>query len=211
MLIEQLPTVYRKIFPGTVWRLPREEKTVFLTFDDGPIPEVTEFVLDTLRERNIKATFFCVGDNVRKHPDLFRKVMEEGHLVGNHTFNHLQGLYTTSRRYIRNVEKADELIKSPLFRPPHGILRYTQFITLRRKFKIVFWDVVTRDYNRKLSGEDVLGIVRKYTRNGSIIVFHDSLKAEKNIRYALPKAIDYLMSEGYKFEVLKQENLTEGI
>ncbi len=211
MLIEQLPTVYRKIFPGTVWRLPREEKTVFLTFDDGPIPEVTEFVLDTLRERNIKATFFCVGDNVRKHPDLFRKVLEEGHLVGNHTFNHLQGLYTTSRRYIRNVEKADELIKSPLFRPPHGILRYTQFITLRRKFKIVFWDVVTRDYNRKLSGEDVLGIVRKYTRNGSIIVFHDSLKAEKNIRYALPRAIDYLMSEGYKFEVLKQENLTEGI
>ncbi|MBR4714481.1 MAG: polysaccharide deacetylase family protein [Paludibacteraceae bacterium] len=211
MLIEQLPTVYRKIFPGTVWRLPREEKTVFLTFDDGPIPEVTEFVLDTLRERNIKATFFCVGDNVRKHPDLFRKVMEEGHLVGNHTFNHLQGLYTTSRNYIRNVEKADELIKSPLFRPPHGILRYTQFITLRRKFKIVFWDVVTRDYNRKLSGEDVLGIVRKYTRNGSIIVFHDSLKAEKNIRYALPRAIDYLMSEGYKFEVLKQENLTEGI
>lgn len=211
MLIEQLPTVYRKIFPGTVWRLPREEKTVFLTFDDGPIPEVTEFVLDTLRERNIKATFFCVGDNVRKHPDLFRKVLEEGHLVGNHTFNHLQGLYTTSGNYIRNVEMADELIKSPLFRPPHGILRYTQFITLRRKFKIVFWDVVTRDYNRKLSGEDVLGIVRKYTRNGSIIVFHDSLKAEKNIRYALPRAIDYLMSEGYKFEVLNQENLTEGI
>ncbi|MBO7429373.1 MAG: polysaccharide deacetylase family protein [Paludibacteraceae bacterium] len=211
MLIEQLPTVYRKIFPGTVWRLPREEKTVYLTFDDGPIPEVTEFVLDTLRERNIKATFFCVGDNVRKHPDLFRKVMEEGHLVGNHTFNHLQGLYTASRNYIRNVEKADELIKSPLFRPPHGILRYIQFMTLRRKFKIVFWDVVTRDYNRKLSGEDVLGIVRKYTRNGSIIVFHDSLKAERNIRYALPKAIDYLTSEGYKFEVLNQENLTEGI
>ena len=209
MLIEQLPTVYRKIFPGTVWRLPREEKTVFLTFDDGPIPEVTEFVLDTLRERNIKATFFCVGDNVRKHPDLFRKVMEEGHLVGNHTFNHLQGLYTTSRNYIRNVEKADELIKSPLFRPPHGILRYTQFITLRRKFKIVFWDVVTRDYNRKLSGEDVLGIVRKYTRNGSIIVFHDSLKAEKNIRYALPRAIDYLMSEGYKFEVITEDTIKQ--
>ena len=123
MLIEQLPTVYRKIFPGTVWRLPREEKAVFLTFDDGPIPEVTEFVLDTLRERNIKATFFCVGDNVRKHPDLFQKVLEEGHLVGNHTFNHLQGLYTSSRNYIRNVEMADELIKSPLFRPPHGILR----------------------------------------------------------------------------------------
>ena len=211
MLIEQLPTVYRKFFPGTVWRLPQEEKTVYLTFDDGPIPEVTTFVLDPLRERGIKATFFCVGDNVRKHPDVFRKVLEEGHVVGNHTFNHLQGLYTSSMKYISNVVKADELIKSPLFRPPHGILRYLQFMTLRKKFKIVFWDVVTRDYNRKLSGEDVLGIVRKYTRNGSIIVFHDSLKAEKNIRYALPKAIDYLMAEGYKFEVLNQDFIKDNI
>lgn len=211
MLIEQLPTVYRKFFPGTVWRLPQEEKTVYLTFDDGPIPEVTTFVLDLLRERGIKATFFCVGDNVRKHPDVFRKVLEEGHLVGNHTFNHLQGLYTSSMKYISNVVKADELIKSPLFRPPHGILRYLQFMTLRKKFKIVFWDVVTRDYNRKLSGEEVLGIVRKYTRNGSIIVFHDSLKAEKNIRYALPKAIDYLMAEGYKFEVLNQDFIKDNI
>lgn len=211
MLIEQLPTVYRKIFPGTVWRLPQEEKTVYLTFDDGPIPEVTTFVLDLLRERGIKATFFCVGDNVRKHPDVFRQVQEEGHIVGNHTFNHLQGLYTSSRKYISNVGKADELIKSPLFRPPHGILRYLQFMTLRKKFKIVFWDVVTRDYNRKLSGEEVLGIVRKYTRNGSIIVFHDSLKAEKNIRYALPKAIDYLMAEGYKFEVLNQDFIKDYI
>lgn len=211
MLIEQLPTVYRKIFPGTVWRLPQEEKTVYLTFDDGPIPEVTTFVLDLLRERGIKATFFCVGDNVRKHPDVFRQVQEEGHIVGNHTFNHLQGLYTSSRKYISNVEKADELIKSPLFRPPHGILRYLQFMTLRKKFKIVFWDVVTRDYNRKLSGEEVLEIVRKYTRNGSIIVFHDSLKAEKNIRYALPKAIDYLMAEGFKFEVLNQDFIKDYI
>ena len=211
MLIEQLPTVSRKIFPGTVWRLPQEEKTVYLTFDDGPIPEVTTFVLDLLRERGIKATFFCVGDNVRKHPDVFRQVQEEGHIVGNHTFNHLQGLYTSSRKYISNVEKADELIKSPLFRPPHGILRYLQFMTLRKKFKIVFWDVVTRDYNRKLSGEEVLEIVRKYTRNGSIIVFHDSLKAEKNIRYALPKAIDYLMAEGYKFEVLNQDFIKDYI
>ncbi|MBR4815476.1 MAG: polysaccharide deacetylase family protein [Paludibacteraceae bacterium] len=211
MLIEQLPTVYRKIFPGTVWRLPRKEKTVFLTFDDGPIPEVTTFVLDLLREKGITATFFCVGDNVRKHPEVFQKILDEGHQVGNHTFNHLQGLYTSSRNYIKNVEKADELIKSPLFRPPHGILRYIQFMTLRRKFKIVFWDVVTRDYNRKLSGEEVLGIVKKYTRNGSIIVFHDSLKAENNIRYALPKAIDFLQAEGYKFEVLSQETIKKEI
>lgn len=211
MLIEQLPTVYRKFFPGTVWRLPRKEKTVFLTFDDGPIPEVTTFVLDLLREKGITATFFCVGDNVRKHPEVFQKILDGGHQVGNHTFNHLQGLYTSSKEYIKNVEKADGLIKSPLFRPPHGILRYIQFMTLRRKFKIVFWDVVTRDYNRKLSGEEVLGIVKKYTRNGSIIVFHDSLKAENNIRYALPRAIDFLQAEGYKFEVLSQETIKKEI
>lgn len=207
MLIEQLPTVYRNIFPDTVWRLPQKEKTVYLSFDDGPIPEVTPFVLDLLKGKGIKATFFCVGDNVRKHPDVFQQILDEGHVVGNHTFNHLQGLYTTSKVYLENVEMANQLIKSTLFRPPHGILRYIQFMTLRRKYNIVFWDVVTRDYNRKLTGEEVLGIVQKYTRNGSIIVFHDSLKAEKNIRYALPKAIDFLMEEGYKFEVLTQENI----
>ncbi len=207
MFIEQLPTVYRKIFPDTVWRLPQKEKTVFLSFDDGPIPEVTPFVLDLLREKEIKATFFCVGDNVRKHPDVFKKILDEGHIVGNHTFNHLQGLYTSSEVYLENVEKANQLIGSPLFRPPHGILRYIQFMTLRHRYNIVFWDVVTRDYNKKLTGEEVLEIVKKYTRNGSIIVFHDSLKAENNIRYALPKAIDYLIGEGYKFEVLTQENI----
>lgn len=211
MFIEQLPIVYRKLFPGTIWRIPRKEKTVYLTFDDGPIPEVTPFVLELLRKEGIKATFFCVGDNVRKHPDVFQQVLDEGHLVGNHTFNHLQGLYTWSRNYIKNVGKADELIHSQLFRPPHGILRYLQFVTLRRKFKIVFWDVVTRDYNQKLSGEEVMDIVKKYTRNGSIIVFHDSLKAEKNIRYALPRAIAYLRAEGYKFEVLTEENIKDGI
>lgn len=211
MLIEQLPAVYRKLFPNTVWRLPRKEKTVFLTFDDGPIPEVTPFVLDLLKEKKIKATFFCVGDNVRKHPDVFRQVIDAGHVVGNHTFNHLQGLYTSSKKYITNAQKADDFINSILFRPPHGILRYAQFITLRKMFRIVFWDVVTRDYNHKLTGEEVLGIVKKYTRNGSIIVFHDSLKAEKNIRYALPKAIDYLMEEGYKFEVLTEENINNGL
>ncbi len=211
MLIEQLPIVYRKLFPGTIWRIPRKEKTVYLTFDDGPIPEVTPFVLDLLREKGIKATFFCVGDNVRKHPDVFQQVLDEGHLVGNHTFNHLQGLYSWSRNYIKNVQQADNLIHSKLFRPPHGILRYLQFVTLRRKFKIVFWDVVTRDYNQKLTGEEVMEIVKKYTRNGSIIVFHDSLKAEKNIRYALPKAIDWLKENGYKFEQLTEENLKDGI
>ena len=207
MLIEQLPTVIRKIYPKTVWRLPKKQKTVYLTFDDGPIPEVTPWVLDQLDKYGVKATFFCVGENVQKHPDVFEMVKNRGHLVGNHTFNHLAGLTNFSKRYIDNVEKADGYIHSHLFRPPHGTFRYTQFVFLRRKYKIVFWDVVTRDYNRKISGDKVFSIVKKYVRNGSIIVFHDSLKAEKNMKYALPLAIEWLQKEGYRFEQLTEENV----
>lgn len=207
MLIEQVPTVFRKLFPKTVWRLPKKEKTVFLTFDDGPIPEETPFVLDILRQHNIKATFFCVGENVKKHPDIFQMVLNDGHVVGNHTYNHLAGFTNFSKHYIDNVGKADEFIHSHLFRPPHGTFRIGEFLYLRRHYTIVFWDVVTRDYNNKLSGDDVLNIVKRYARNGSIIVFHDSLKASKNMRYALPRAIEYLKSEGYHFDVLSEETI----
>ena len=207
MLIEQVPEFIRKIYPNTIWRLPKQEKTVYLTFDDGPIPEVTPFVLDLLKQHGIKATFFCVGENVKKHPDIFQMVLNDGHLVGNHTFNHLAGFTNFVKKYLSNVEKAHEYINSKLFRPPHGTFRYGQFIFLRHHYNIVFWDVVTRDYNNKISGEKVLSIVKKYTRNGSIIVFHDSLKAEKNMRYALPKAIEWLKSEGYRFEQLTEENI----
>lgn len=205
MLIEQTPTFIRALFPNTVWRLPKKEKTVFLTFDDGPIPEVTPFVLDLLRERGIKATFFCVGENVMKHPDVFQQVLDEGHQVGNHTFNHLQGFKCSSSFYLQNVEKANSYIKSKFFRPPHGQFRFPQSYFLKQKYKIILWDVITRDYNQKLSGEFVLNVVRKYVRNGSIIVFHDSLKAEKNMKYALPRALDFLQAEGYHFEVLTEE------
>ncbi len=207
MLIEQVPTVFRKLFPKTVWRLPKKEKTVFLTFDDGPIPEETPFVLDILRQHNIKATFFCVGENVKKHPDIFQMVLNDGHVVGNHTYNHLAGFTNFSKHYVDNVGKADEFIHSHLFRPPHGTFRIGEFLYLRRHYTIVFWDVVTRDYNNKLSGDEVLNIVKRYARNGSIIVFHDSLKASKNMRYALPRAIEYLKSEGYHFDVLSEETI----
>ena len=203
MLIEQTPRWFRALFPASViWRFPRKEKTVYLTFDDGPIPEVTPFVLDLLEEYGIKATFFCVGENVRKYPEVFEQIKEAGHSVGNHTFNHLKGFKCTTVDYAKNVIKADKYIKSPLFRPPHGQIRFFQLLRLMRKYKIVMWDVITRDYESQLSGESVLNIVKEYTRNGSIIVFHDSLKAEKNMKYALPKAIEFLMGEGYKFDVL---------
>lgn len=211
MLIEQTPDFIRKLIPGAVWRLPQKEKTVYLTFDDGPIPEVTPWVLDLLRKYNIKATFFCVGDNVRKHPEVFKMLVSAGHSVGNHTFNHLQGFKVKSDKYVENVELADAYIRSNLFRPPHGHLRIRQGTRLSKKFRFVMWDVITRDYNRKLSGEYVLNVVKRYVRNGSIIVFHDSIKAEKNMRYALPRAIEFLLSEGYKFEKITEEEILKAI
>ena len=205
MFIEQPPLLYRVLFPECVWRLHRKRKCVYLTFDDGPIPEVTPWVLDTLDHYGVKATFFCVGDNVRRNPELFEEIKRRGHNVGNHTMNHLQGIKVTSQRYLRNVLEAHRYINSPLFRPPHGLLRWAQASILREQFTIVMYDLVTRDYSNKLSGEDVLNNVKRYARKGSIIVFHDSLKAEKNLKYALPRAIEWLKSKGYTFELIKAQ------
>jgi peptidoglycan/xylan/chitin deacetylase (PgdA/CDA1 family) len=211
MLIERTPAIFRSLYPGAVWRLPQQEKTVYLTFDDGPIPEVTPFVLDLLDKYGIKATFFCVGENVFRNPDVYERIIKEGHQVGNHTYNHLQGFKCPSDYYIENVEKAAQYIKSPFFRPPHGQFRFSQISKLKKDYKIILWDVITRDYNRSLSGESVLNIVKKYARNGSIIVFHDSLKAEKNIKYALPRAIDFLLEEGYRFDLLNSQLIDKEI
>lgn len=203
MLIEQPPRIYRMLFPGALWRKPVEgQKTIYLTFDDGPIPDITPWVLDLLDKYEIKATFFCVGDNVRKHRDIYKMILKRGHRVGNHTFNHLQGIRTFSKRYIGNTRLAAEYIKSGLFRPPHGHMRITQFFILRRYYKIIMWDVVTRDYSKLMTPEKVFGNVKKYARDGSIIVFHDSIKAEKNMKEALPKSIEWLKEQGYTFKLL---------
>ena len=199
MLIEQPPIPYRMLFPETVWRIPMKHKAVFLTFDDGPIPEVTPWVLDLLDHYGIKATFFCVGDNVRKHPETFRMVVERGHSVGNHTMHHLQGAKVTTARYVADIMEAHALIDSPLFRPPHGLIRWKQGAAIKDNMRIIMYDLVTRDYSKKLTGEQVLDNVRRYVRNGSIIVFHDSLKSESNLRYALPRAIEWLKENGYQF------------
>lgn len=199
MLIEQPPIPYRMLFPETVWRIPMKHKAVFLTFDDGPIPEVTPWVLDLLDHYGIKATFFCVGDNVRKHPETFRMVVERGHSVGNHTMHHLQGAKVTTARYVADIMEAHALIDSPLLRPPHGLIRWKQAAAIKNNMRIIMYDLVTRDYSKKLTGEQVLDNVRRYVRNGSIIVFHDSLKSESNLRYALPRAIEWLKENGYQF------------
>lgn len=202
MFIEQPSKLIRALYPGAIWRMDPKEKAVYLTFDDGPIPEITPWVLDLLDKYGIKATFFLVGDNVRKHPEEFHMILKRGHRVGNHTFNHIRGFEHLTKSYLANTEKANELIQSDLFRPPHGHMRAPQYYMLRKKYKIVMWDLVTRDYSNKLNGQQVLKKVKHYVRNGSIITFHDSLKSEQNMKYALPRAIEWLQEQGYQFKLL---------
>lgn len=175
------------------------KKEIYLTFDDGPIPRVTPWVLDLLEKYGIRATFFMVGDNARKHPAELEAVRERGHLLGNHTFNHVRGLQMGILPYAENVQKADSLLHTPLFRPPHGFMSPAQYAYVKRHFHVVMWDLVTRDYSKRLNGPQVLAIVKRYARNGSIVTFHDSLKSEEKLRYALPRAIEWLQEEGYAF------------
>lgn len=201
MLIEQPPLLYRLLFPEAIWRINRRHRrVVYLTFDDGPVPEQTPWVLDVLDRYGIKATFFMVGDNVRRHPELLEEVRRRGHSIGNHSMHHLQGMKTTSRRYMRDITEAASLIDSTLFRPPHGIMRWKQARQLKAHYNIIMYDLVSRDYSKKLTPERVFENVRRYARNGSIIVFHDSVKASRNMRTALPRAIEWLISQGYEFE-----------
>ena len=202
MLIERPPLLYRLLFPEGIWRIKRGggRRVVYLTFDDGPVPEVTPWVLDTLDRYGIKATFFLVGDNVARNPGLFEEIKRRGHSWGNHTMHHLQGRLVSTYRYMHDISEANSLIGSPLFRPPHGLIRWKQAI--KDHYNIILYDLVTRDYSRKLTPERVFNNVRRYARNGSIIVFHDSLKAEKNMKAALPRAIEYLLARGYEFEAI---------
>lgn len=204
MFIERPPLLYRLLFPEGIWRVKghHKAKVVYLTFDDGPIPEETPWVLDTLDAYGIKATFFMVGDNVRRHPELFEEIKRRGHSYGNHTMHHLQGMKVTSNTYMNDIAEADRLIDSPLFRPPHGIIRWKQARNIKERYNLVMYDLVTRDYSRKLTPEQVLGNVMRFARNGSIIVFHDSVKSSRNLRYALPRAIEWLQQQGYEFRTL---------
>lgn len=201
MIIEQPASFLRWLYPEACWRMSRKEKAVYLTFDDGPIPEATPFVLDTLDGFGIKATFFMVGDNVRKHPDVFRQVVERGHRIGNHTFNHIGGFRYLSENYLANTDKANDLLHTDLFRPPHGWIRWKQYCVLKEHYRIIMWDVVTRDYSKRLNARQVVENVKRYTRNGSIITFHDSLKSISKLRTALPQSLQWLQEQGYAFKV----------
>ena len=201
MFIEQPSAYLRWLYPRALWRMDKGERAVYLTFDDGPIPQSTPFILDTLRQAGVKATFFMVGDNVRKHPLLYQRIVDEGHQIGNHTHNHVMGIKCTLHDYCYNVEKANAYIHSHLFRPPHGWMRISQYAWLSRKYKVVMWDLVTRDYSKWMTAEDIVNNVKRYARNGSIITFHDSLKSIDKLKKALPECLRWLREQGYKFNV----------
>ena len=196
----QVPRFVKWFLRDVFWRINPSEKVIYLTFDDGPIPEVTPKVLDILDEFGVKATFFCVGDNVRKHPEFYKEVIKRGHAVGNHTFNHIKGFDYSVDEYVENVKKASEYIQSPLFRPPHGQITPKKIKRLRADYQIIMWDIITYDYDKTFSPEKMMRIVRRKSRNGSIVVFHDSIKAEKNVLETLPKALKFWKEEGYEIK-----------
>jgi len=198
----------KKIFPRFVWDMPNNERTIYLTFDDGPTPEVTDWVLDILREHDIRATFFCIGNNIEKHPDIFMKVVNAGHAIGNHTFNHILGWNTDNKTYQENADACDKSILSrypafesaKLFRPPYGRMKAAQAKAMIKKgYRIIMWDVLAADFDREISTEQCLDNVIRHAEEGSIIIFHDSVKAYENLRYALPKAIAYLKEKNFRF------------
>jgi len=198
-MIVKPPGMVRFFSKKKIWKIDSNEKQMFLTFDDGPIPGLTPWVLDTLDEYGAKATFFCVGDNVRKHPEIYNLIKTKGHQVGNHTYSHLNGFRTGIRRYVLDVFKAKKYIDSKLFRPPYGRIRSLAQRILITRFKIVLWDVLSMDYDQNIQARQVVRNVISNANPGSILVFHDNLKAEKNLKYSLPRLLDYYSKRGYEF------------
>jgi peptidoglycan/xylan/chitin deacetylase (PgdA/CDA1 family) len=205
------PKILRLFYPSLIWEMPKGEKKIYLTFDDGPHPTITPQVLEILKKFNAKATFFCVGNNVKKYKETFELIKKEGHSVGNHTFNHEKGLITKTKDYVDSVIEADALIQSPLFRPPHGRIKFSQIKSLKKnlsnsatqQLKIVAWTVISYDWDKSLSPEDCFNNVIKNADDGSIIVFHDSEKAVNNMIPALIKVLEYYTNKGYSFEKLE--------
>lgn len=207
MYLVKTPQFIQNLFPNYTWRIPTKEKVLYLTFDDGPIPNVTPWVLKQLEAYDARATFFCVGDNIRKHPEVFHQVVEQGHAIGNHTHNHLNGWLSDNIPYFHNVRHCANLAQSVLFRPPYGKLKPKQAQFLQRHYRIVMWDVLSGDFDPKLSEEQCLANVINNAEPGSIVVFHDSLKTEDKLHYVLPRVLEHFANEGYFFGKLNEEEL----
>jgi len=205
MYLVKSPLLLKWYYPTLTWNKTRKDKVIYLTFDDGPIPDVTTFVLKTLKDFDAKATFFCIGDNIRKHPEVFEQLKEGGHSIGNHTFNHLKGWKTADQAYLDNFKKCQQLTNTDLFRPPYGRIKKSQIKGIKSinpKTQIIMWDVLSGDFDTNLLPENCYKNVIKNTRNGSVIVFHDSLKAFDRLEYTLPRVLRYFKDIGYQFACL---------
>ncbi len=201
------PNLIQNLFPNFVWRIPTHQKKIYLTFDDGPIPEVTSWVLDQLADFDAKATFFCVGENVQKHPDVFERVLAAGHSIGSHTHNHLSGWGTENIPYFHNVRQGATLVKSTLFRPPYGRIKPSQVPFLMRHYQIIMWDVLSGDFDTKISQDQCLDNVISNTGAGSIVVFHDSLKSQNILEYVLPRTLEHFSQQGFSFDLIATDKL----
>jgi peptidoglycan/xylan/chitin deacetylase (PgdA/CDA1 family) len=230
------PVIAKKMFPNYIWDLPTSNKIIYLTFDDGPTPEITNWTLEVLKQFNAKATFFCIGRNIEKHPDIFQNIITDGHAIGNHTHNHIKGWKTNAKDYVENIAVCDSILKkqmpnakyqaqtsknynlalsnsyqksliTTLFRPPYGQITPKQGKTLiALNYKIIMWDVLSFDWEQNVSPETCYKNVIKKATTGSIVVFHDSIKASKNMQFALPKVLNYFTDKGYSFESLNLED-----
>jgi len=200
-----MPTLFRRIFPSKRWHFSSSENNIYLTFDDGPIPEVTPWVLELLKENNLKATFFCIGDNVRKHPQIFQQIIDAGHRVGNHTMHHLNGWKTSTENYLANIKEAKTYISSSLFRPPYGKLSRSQTRKINKEFNIIMWSHLTYDFDATADMDVSFKKITNTLKPGSIIVFHDSLKAEKQLKIILPKMIDWMKNNNFKSALIPSD------
>ncbi|MFT4522538.1 MAG: peptidoglycan/xylan/chitin deacetylase (PgdA/CDA1 family) [Bacteroidia bacterium] len=187
----------RWIFPSLVWDIKSSSKTVFLTFDDGPNDVVTPWVLEVLKAHNFKATFFCIGDNIQKNPSTYQKVLAAGHQVGNHTMNHVHGFFTPKKQYVKNLEACRDFCDSSLFRPPYGKITSGQIRLIQKDYSIVMWTTLSGDFDPKLNRQKALDFLKRATKPGAVVVFHDSLKAFENLKVLLPTYCDFLKQKGY--------------
>jgi len=207
MYLAKTPRVIQKLFPNFTWKVPTEEKIIYLTFDDGPNPEITPWVLEQLAAYNAKGTFFTIGENVENHPTIFQQVIDAGHTTGNHTYNHVSGWGSDNIPFFHNTRRCARLVNSSLFRPPYGRLKPKQAQFIQRHYRIVMWDVMSGDFDQNTTKEKCLANVLNNTEAGSIVVFHDSLKAKDKLEYVLPKVLAHFSAQGYSFEQLNDANL----
>lgn len=217
MYLIKTPSFIRKTFPGFIWNIPRQEelesaeKELYLTFDDGPVNEVTPFVLEELKKYDAKATFFCVGENIDSNPEIFAELQEEGHGIGSHSYNHLSGWATDNEHYLSNVTKAAELSSSNLFRPPYGRIKPSQAKKIQQDLKIIMWDVLSGDFDPKITADQCYANVVDNASSGSIVVFHDSQKSYPILQEVLPKVLKYYHENGYRFKSITEDSFAPSL